>query len=62
MGVCCENLMLGALSSRGALSALVGVLFKQFGLFLNMLCVVGWVYWSSTHRPTSSVVVELACM
>jgi hypothetical protein len=27
--------MLGALSSRSALSVLVGALFKKFGLFLN---------------------------
>jgi hypothetical protein len=35
MAVCCQNLMLGALSSCSALSVLVGVLFKKFGLFLN---------------------------
>jgi hypothetical protein len=35
MAVCCENLTLGALSSRSALSVLVGALFKKFGLFLN---------------------------
>jgi hypothetical protein len=35
MVVCCQNLTLGALSNRGALSALVGALFKKFGLFLN---------------------------
>jgi len=34
--VCCQNLMLGALSSFNALSLLVGALFKKFGLFLNM--------------------------
>jgi hypothetical protein len=32
----CQNLTLGALSSRSALSVLVGALFKKFGLFLNM--------------------------
>ena len=31
----CQNLTLRALSSRGALSVLVGALFKEFGLFLN---------------------------
>jgi len=36
MAVCCQNLTLGALSSRSALSVLVGALFKEFGLFLNM--------------------------
>jgi hypothetical protein len=35
MSVCCQNLMLGALSSRSALSVVVGALFKKFGLFLN---------------------------
>ena len=33
--VCCQNLTLVALSSRSALSVLVGALFKKFGLFLN---------------------------
>jgi len=35
MAVCCQNVTLGALSSRSALSVLVGALFKKFGLFLN---------------------------
>jgi hypothetical protein len=35
MAVCCQNLTLGALSSRSALSMLVGALFKKFGVFLN---------------------------
>ena len=35
MAAYCQNLMLGALSSRSALPVLVGVLFKKFGLFLN---------------------------
>jgi len=35
MAVCCQNLPLGALSSRSAPSVLVGELFKKFGLFLN---------------------------
>jgi hypothetical protein len=34
MAVCCQNLTLGALSSRSALSVLVGAQFKKFGLFL----------------------------
>jgi hypothetical protein len=37
MAVCCQNLTLGAFSSRSALSLLVGALFKMFGLFLNTL-------------------------
>jgi hypothetical protein len=36
--VCSQNLTLGALSSRSALSLLVGALFKKFGLFLNTPC------------------------
>jgi hypothetical protein len=40
MAVCCQNLTLGALSSRSALSVLVGALFKKFGLFLNTPCIV----------------------
>jgi hypothetical protein len=35
MAVCCQPLTLGALSSRSALSLMVGALFKKFGLFLN---------------------------
>ena len=35
MAVYCQNLTLGALSSRSALSVLVGAIFKKFGLFLN---------------------------
>jgi hypothetical protein len=35
VAVCCQNLPLGALSSRSAFSMLVGELFKKFGLFLN---------------------------
>jgi hypothetical protein len=33
MEVCCQNLTLGALSSRSALSLRVGALFKKFGIF-----------------------------
>jgi len=35
MAVCCQNLTLGAFSSRSTLSVLVGTLLKKFGLFLN---------------------------
>ena len=38
MAGCCENLMLGGLSRCSVLSLLVGVLFKKFGLSLNMPC------------------------
>jgi hypothetical protein len=43
MAVCRQSLMLGVLISRGALSLLVGALFKKFGLFLNRI-----VYWQDT--------------
>ena len=33
--VCCQNLLLGVLSSCSTPSVLVGVLFQKFGLFLN---------------------------
>jgi hypothetical protein len=33
MAVCCQNLTLGVLSSRSALSVLVGALFKKFDPF-----------------------------
>jgi hypothetical protein len=33
MAGCCQNLPLGALSSRSTPSVLVGELFKKFGLF-----------------------------
>jgi hypothetical protein len=36
MAVCCQNLPLGALSSRSVPSVLVGALFKKFSPFLNM--------------------------
>jgi len=35
MPVCCQNLMLGVLSSHSMLSVLVGVLFRKSGLLLN---------------------------
>jgi hypothetical protein len=35
MEVCCQNLPLGALSSRSAPSMMVGALFKKFGLFFE---------------------------
>jgi hypothetical protein len=40
--VCCQNLMLGALSSHSVLSVLVAVLFKKFSLFLNMPCITNF--------------------
>jgi hypothetical protein len=46
MAVSCQNLTLGALSSRSMLSVLVGMLLKTFGLFLNMPCI---------HQPMSAL-------
>ena len=40
MTICCQNLPLGALSSRSALSVLVGELFKKFGLFFEHRCTL----------------------
>jgi hypothetical protein len=40
MAVCCQNLTLDTLSSRSALSVLIGALFKKFGLFLlRLVCM-----------------------
>jgi len=39
IAVCCQNLTLGALSSRSARSMLFGALFKRFSLFLNKPCM-----------------------
>jgi len=43
MAVCCQNLTLGALSSRSALSVLVGAPLKKFGLFLNTPRIPGYM-------------------
>jgi hypothetical protein len=40
MAVCCQNLPLGALSSRSAPSLLVGELFKKFDPFSNTGVIV----------------------
>jgi len=42
MAVCCQNLPLGALSSRSVLSVLVGAPFKKFGFFLNTPRIPGY--------------------
>jgi lysophospholipid acyltransferase (LPLAT)-like uncharacterized protein len=46
MAVCCQNLPLGALSSRSAPSVLVGTLFKKFGLLS--------IYGLTTHKLCTS--------
>jgi hypothetical protein len=59
MAVCCQNLPLGAHSSRSAPSVLVGALFKKLGLFLNTgLCqcpIILQRLWclSSLHLPST---------
>jgi hypothetical protein len=39
MAVCCQNLTLGALTSRIALSMLVGALFRKLGHFFNIIII-----------------------
>jgi len=48
MAVYCQNLTLGALSGRSALSVLVGTLFKKFGLFLNTPRIIAVVESDTT--------------
>jgi hypothetical protein len=48
VAVCCQNLPLGALSSRSAPSVLVGELFKKFGLFFNTPCTNS----QDSHAPS----------
>jgi hypothetical protein len=56
MGVC-QNLPLGALSSRSAPSMLVGSLFKKFGLFLNTTCMQ--LLFSSFFKNDHSIVAVM---
>jgi hypothetical protein len=44
--VCCQNLLLGALSSRSAPSMLVGALFKKSGLFWTQVYVTFQHCWT----------------
>jgi hypothetical protein len=46
IAVCCQNLTLGALSSRSALSVLFGALFKKFGLFFEHALYVKKIQFS----------------
>jgi hypothetical protein len=56
MAVCCQNLPLGALSSRGAPSMLVGELFKKFSLFLNTgLCQLTYIHPILSSRAPAFV-------
>jgi hypothetical protein len=54
MAACNQNLMLGVLSSRSALSVLVGALFKKFGLCLNMPHILLQVITSWFHSYANS--------
>jgi hypothetical protein len=51
MAVCCQNLPLGALSSRSALSVLVGVLIKKFSLFF-------WTRLVEHHRCNKVILMS----
>jgi len=44
IAICSQTMTLGALSSRSALSMLVGALFKKFGLFLNNHLIYLFIY------------------
>ena len=54
MSVCCQNLPLGALSSRSALSMLFSALFKKFGLFLNTGVCLGTIMVPLTEEINST--------
>jgi hypothetical protein len=51
MAVCCQNLPLGALSSRSAPPVLVGALFKKFGLFLNTPHIAALEVLAMAQKP-----------
>ena len=60
MAVCCQNLTLGALSSRSALCVLVGAVFKKFCLFLNTPLIRTQFYKIQRdvltyHRPSNGL-------
>jgi len=50
MAVYCQNLTLGALSSRSALSMLVGALFKKFGLCLKTPRILQYTNYEQQHK------------
>jgi len=56
MAVCCQNLTLGAVNSRSALSVVVGALFKKFRFFLNTPRILqGRVQTSPTAAAVAAV-------
>jgi hypothetical protein len=56
MAICCQKLTLCALSSRSALSVLVGAPFKKFGLFLNAPRTSPSSYKLTTATDTERIV------
>jgi len=59
MAVFCQNLTLGMLSSRSALSVLVGMLFKEFCLFLNTPCVCVIFFLNFTQSKLSVMLLYI---
>jgi hypothetical protein len=59
MAVCCQNLTLGALSSRSALSMAIGALFKKFGFFFNNPRVSSRIYFCCVFVLSKCFVVIL---
>jgi hypothetical protein len=57
MAVCCQNLTLGALSSRSALSLPVGGQFKKFGPSLNKPLFYTFEFFSKNNYDKSSLSV-----
>jgi len=56
MTVCCQNLTLGVLNSRSALSVLAGALFKKFGLFLNTPPILHQGLFGFDLYPSSNII------
>jgi hypothetical protein len=61
MAVCCQNLTLGALSSRSALSVLVGTLFKKFGLRRTACARAQFSGCSSTDAHSETGQMAVCC-
>jgi hypothetical protein len=66
MAICCQNLMLGVLSSHSVLSVLVGALFRKFSRFEHALYVLksdGCMLCSLNcfYRPADRFVTAGSC-
>jgi hypothetical protein len=64
MAVCYQNLTLGAISSRSALSLLVGALFNKFGLFMDTPCIFSFrrrIQTGCGTDPLSNTVGSRVC-